>query len=479
MAFFGRQYELGLLNHLLSKQSASLVVITGRRRIGKSRLVEEFAKGHACYSFSGIPPHAQTSAFSEQATFFKQLVKQFGSVNFAGDDWWDMLWFLAEKTKHGRVVILFDEITWMASKDPDFLGKLKTVWDTCFKKNKKLILVLCGSVSIWIQKHILSATGFVGRVSLQLVLKELSIDACDAFFLSRSSQLSAYDKFKFLSVCGGVPRYLEEFQLDATVEENINRMCFHASGILFNEFNQIFYDSIDSQASIYKNIVELLVQGALSRSAIAEALGRTPSGDLSEYLKHLVTAGFVSRDYTWHLKRKITAKSSVYRLSDNYMRFYLKYIAPKRDLIQVNQYHAGVLSEMVGWSAMVGLQFENLVLNNRKWIQKALEIAPGTVEVDNPYFQKKTSKFKGCQVDYLIQTKTNVLYVCEVKFSRHPIKSDVLAEMQAKIASLHIPRGFSCLPVLIHVNGAHDAVLDAGYFFKVIDFSELFSSTAS
>ncbi len=150
MGFLGREYELGLLNNLLSKKTASLVVIKGRRRIGKSRLIEEFAHAHQFYSFAGVPPHQKTTAHTEKEAFFKQLQKYFKQVNIENHDWWDMLWFLAEKTKTGREILLFGEISWMESKDPDFLGKLKTVWDTCFKKNCKFIEVLCGSVSIWI-----------------------------------------------------------------------------------------------------------------------------------------------------------------------------------------------------------------------------------------------------------------------------------------------------------------------------------------
>ena len=207
--FVGREYELGLLNSLTTKKSASLVVIKGRRRIGKSRLAEEFAKNYTFYSFSGIPPHEKTSDLSEKEAFNKQLTRYFTKQVPKSNDLFDMLWFLAEKTKKGRVVILFDEISWMGSKDPDFLGKLKTAWDTCFKKNTQLILILCGSVSVWIQKNILSSTGFVGRISLQLTLRELPIDACNKFFNERSNQLSSYEKFKFLSICGGIPRYLE------------------------------------------------------------------------------------------------------------------------------------------------------------------------------------------------------------------------------------------------------------------------------
>ena len=148
--FIGREQELALLDDISRKKSASLVVIKGRRRIGKSRLIEEFAKNSTFYSFTGLPPTKQTTIQSQHDAFAKQIAKAFDEIPPATQDWWDLLWWLAEKTKKGKVIILLDEISWMGSKDPDFLGKLKTVWDTYFKKNPHLMLVLCGSVSSWI-----------------------------------------------------------------------------------------------------------------------------------------------------------------------------------------------------------------------------------------------------------------------------------------------------------------------------------------
>lgn len=387
----------------------------------------------------------------------------------------DMLWFLAERTKKGRVVILFDEISWMGTKNPDFLGKLKTIWDTCLKKNNQLILILCGSVSTWIQKNILSSTGFVGRISLQITLRELPINACNKFFNERSNQLSSYDKFKFLSVCGGIPRYLEEWQPNISIEENINRMCFHESGILFNEFDQIFYDSIDSDADIYKHIILLIVDQSLERQEIFKKLNRAPGGDLSEYLDNLVSAGFITRDNTWHIKNKKNSILSRYRLSDNYLRFYLKYIRPQADIIRNKKYKVNALSNLTGWSSIIGLQFENLILSNREVIYKMLGIANDDVEIDGAFFQTATIKTKGCQIDFLIQTRTSSLYICEIKFSRNELKLNIIDEVKEKISRLSIPRGYSCLPVLIHANGVSDNVIDKNYFFKIIDFSDILS----
>jgi hypothetical protein len=96
----------------------------------------------------------------------------------------------------------------------------------------------------------------------------------------------------------------------------------------------------------------------------------------------------------------------------------------------------------------------------------------GYIIFESPYFQSKISKQAGCQVDYLIQTRFKNLYVCEVKCSHKPISVDVIREMEKKIAAFKIPKGFSCLPVLIHVNGVTRAVKESIFFTRIIDFSE-------
>ena len=132
------------------------------------------------------------------------------------------------------------------------------------------------------------------------------------------------------------------------------------------------------------------------------------------------------------------------------------------------------LSSLPEWPVIMGLQFENLVLNNRRTIHHILGINPVNVVCENPYFQNKTDKHAGCQIDYMIQTKFDTLYICEIKFVKKEIGVAIIEEMQEKINALHHAKRFSCRPVLIHVNGVNDEVIDADYFSAIIDASELF-----
>jgi len=470
--FIGRKEELKKLLGLAKKKSASFIVVRGRRRIGKSRLVEEFGKYFdKFYTFEGLAPVNGITAEDQLTEFSRQMAQQFKAPFARFDDWSDALWALGERIKTGKILILFDEISWMGMNRPGFLGKIKTFWDNHLKKNNQLIFVICGSASAWIEKNILNSTGFVGRISYTLTLEELPLSDCNEFW-PKSKNIAAFEKLKILSVTGGIPKYLEEIQMKIPAEETIRELCFTRGAILVEEFNQIFSDLFLRDSPFYKKIIEVLVTGSKERNEICEILKIDPGGRISDYLTELELAGFIRRDYTWDIKSGADSKLSKYRLSDNYLRFYLKYVDKNMTKINRDSFRFKSLTSLPEWNSIIALQFENLVLNNRTLIHQALNISPEQIISENPFYQHRTNRYPGCQIDYLIQTRFNTLYVCEIKFSKNRIDSSIISEMQKKIDSFFYPKGYSCRPVLIHVNGVTEDLIDSDYFSLIIDFSE-------
>lgn len=469
--FYGRQRELGLLKGLLKKKSASLVVIKGRRRIGKSRLAEEFAGGIKTSFFVGLPPESGVTAQAQRADFAKQLERELGIVGLKADDWGDLFWHLAKGLGQGRRLVILDEINWMGSEDPTFLGKLKTAWDRYFKSNPQMILILSGSVSSWIERHIIKSTGFFGRISLDLTLEELSLAECNLFWGSQKDRVSGYEKFKILSVTGGVPRYLEELEPRQSAEENLRRLCFQKEGFLFSEFDRIFSDLFKRREESFRKILMRLVHGNADMAEICKALGMEKGGTVSAYLEELVSIGYVARDFSWNLSTAGESKLSLFRLKDNYLRFYLRYIEPNKQAIL-----RGNFKFPIGFESILGFAFENLVLNNRSTLQDKLGVNPSEILYDNPFFQRKTVQQPGCQIDYMIQTKYNTLYVCEVKFSKNKIGSEVIAEVKSKMEKMKTPKQFSFRPVLVHVNGVTDDLIESDYFSQIVRMDQFLVS---
>lgn len=470
--FIGREAEMERLEGLLKKKSASLVVVRGRRRIGKSRLLTEFGKEMKNYFFTGTPPNRKTTAQLQRDEFARQLSRS-GIPSINPDDWGNMFWHLSKHTEQGRVLIVLDEISWMGSKDSEFLGKLKNCWDMYFSKNPNLILIFCGSISSWIEENILSNTGFVGRVTIDLVLEELPLNVCNAFWHPKEKKIAAYEKFKLLSITGGVPLYLEQIRPDLPAEQNIKSLCFTKGGLLVREFEQIFSDLFSRNNASHKAIVSCLADGPKDLVQICKKLNKRLGGTYTKHLDGLIKAGFVQRDFAWHLKTGEMSKLNRYRLSDNYLRFYMKYIFPNHAKINRGGFTNSMLANLPAWDSVMGLQFENLVSHNRKTLWKMLGILPEEIIMDGPFYQNSTLRHEGCQIDYMIQTRFSNLYVCEVKFSKNPIGPKIIEEMELKTKHLKVPKRFSIRPILIHVNGVEEAISDLGYFDKVIDFGQL------
>lgn len=467
--FIGRKSELKKLKSYIKQEVASLIAITGRRRIGKSRLIEQLAKESNFVRFSGIFPETGITAQTQRDEFARRLSNYFNLPPLKSDNWAELFEILAQQTQSEKVIILLDEISWMAMDDATFLPKLKNTWDEIFKHNPKLTLFLCSSISSWVQENILSTTGYVGRITYTMHLDELPLEDCNDFWGKK--KVSPYEKLKIMSITGGVPLYLENIDYSAPAENNIHRLCFSKGGLLVREFSNIFNDYFSKRSPLYEKILRALIKKSSSASDVCKQLNISYTGLISNYFNDLEQAGFISRDFTWNLASGLDKKISQYRLSDNYTRFYLKYIEPLISRINRDSYDFISLSSLENWSTIMGLQFENLVLSNRQLIKKALNIKYGDVTNDNPYYQRSTKKIPGCQIDYMIQTRFNTLYVCEIKFSKSSLGTRVITESKERLKNLIVPKQFSIRPVLIHVNGVSDDVVDERYFDEIIDFS--------
>lgn len=471
--FIGRDKEIEQLKELFTKNSASLVICRGRRRIGKSTLIDHFGTTATRYlHFQGLAPRQNSKECDQLEAFSQQLRKQTNLPKLTLESWSQAFSVLASQISNEKTVVLLDEISWMATSSPDFSGFLKIAWDTEFKKKNKLVLVLCGSVSSWIEKNILNNTGFVGRISLTITLNDLALPACNAFWLKNRDRISLREKLKVLAITGGVPRYLEEIRPHLSAEENIRRLCFSKEGLLFNEFEQIFHDVFSRRGEMYKKIIATLVDGSCERQTIADRISWERGGNLTDYLRDLEISGFISHDTVFSIKDGKPGRLTKYRLSDNYLRFYLKCIEPHQQNVKIGLYDTSPLDTIIPWDTIIGFQFENLILKNLPCIFRIMEIHPTVVKSASPYFQKDGTRQKSCQIDLLIQTKHSV-YLCEIKSSAF-VGINVIAEMNEKIKRISIPRDTSIRTVLIHAGEVDTNVVREDFFDRIISFQDLF-----
>lgn len=470
--FIGRQRELSLLKALKATKRAAIVTIKGRRRIGKSRLVREFANGQRLLDFVGIAPIEGVTAQDQRDNFARQFVGHLRIPPLTFNDWSDAFAHISAILDDRSTVILLDEISWIGSKDPTFLPKLMAWWETKLQHCPQVILVLCGSQSTWVEDNIINSTAFFGRIALMLELEDLSLKECSTFIKTLGFKASDYDTYQLLSVTGGVPWYLELLSPHETVEHNIKRLCFEKNGFMTTEFDRIFHDLFNTRGDTYKKIITSLGSGMKTLEELRQDIQYPKGGALGNYVRNLMVSGYVSQNYTWSLKTTKMGKNHLYRLSDNYLRFYLKYIEPNLPRINKNFFRDFSLMSLPSWEVMFGFQVETLLLKNRLTLLQSLGLPSSEVGADGPYIQRKTAHVKGCQIDYLIQTQTKTLFLCEFKFKRKPLGLSVIDDMQTKLDRLSVPRGFGIVPVLFHLGDLSDSVYAKNYFYRIIDIAD-------
>ena len=472
--FIGRENEIRDLVDLWNKRVPSLISCRGRRRIGKSTLIEEFARVSADHflSIEGLAPREGMTDALQRKNFCRRLDEMTGNRRPLAESWPLAFARLDEAIpSDGRTVILLDEISWMGGYDSDFPGYLKTAWDKLWKKHDNLVVVLCGSVSAWIADNILNSTGFVGRNSLDLEVKELPMDEALQIMGPTAGRLSSLEKFDFLSVVGGVPRYLEEIRPAMDFEENIRKLCFVKQGILFREFGETFSQVFGRQMDSRRKMLEVLSEGTLTAAELAKRLGTEINGHFTTALKELEYAGFISRDASLSPLTGKAMRRDRYRVSDNYIRFYLSFIAPNSAAVERGLFQFVSMEQFGGWGAVLGLQFQNLILNHVDKLFPYFGIDHALVMSAAPYYQPATKRGEGCQIDLLIQTK-RTLFVVEIK-RKQTIDASVIEEVATKIKRLKFNPEFSIRTGLVYCGRLSQQVEAEGYFDRIINADSL------
>lgn len=474
--FFGREGILQDLEDLWGKRVASFVTCRGRRRVGKSTLIERFAErsGARFIKIEGAKPDERTTDDDERRSFAAQLASQSEAEDACPSNWLQAFIRLSREIKDDvRTVVLLDEVSWMGGFDRMFSSTLKIAWDNHFKKHDRLVLVVCGSVSTWIRDNIIDNRAFYGRRSADIVVPELPLSECVKFWGDRAATLSEREILDVLAVTGGVPRYLEEVNPSLSARENLRRMCFLPNAPLRVDFDEMFTDVVTKQPRLAGRVLRALVGGAKSVTELAAALGVEKGGDLSSVLDQLVESGMVARDGGINPRTGAALRERRYRLKDNYSRFYLKYVEPSKPAIDEGAFAFAGLDQFPGWESDLGIQFENLVVNNFREILGPLRLGKVMIRSAAPFRRdgsRRTGR-KGCQIDLLIQTG-EALHVVEVKRQAR-IGYEIIDEVKAKCRLVPRPAGASIRTALVYSGELAPSVEAAGYFDAIVSFRRL------
>ena len=323
--FFGREKELLTLNKLYDENIFQMVVMYGRRRIGKTTLISEFISDKHAIFFTA----QEVNDSINLSQFSKKIYSFFGAPEETGafSSWNDAFSFLAKKAKEKQFVLAFDEFPYAVSANRSLKSILQTAIDHEFK-DTGLFLILCGSHMGFMENEVLGyKSPLFGRRTAQIKL-----DGFDYYDAGKMLEgFSNEDKLKIYSCVGGTPHYLSQIKLNESFEENIKRLFFDISGYLYNESMMLLQQELREPA-MYNSIITSIAGGSSRLNEIAAKIGED-SPKVSKYLQTLVNLQIVDKIYPFG-ENPQNSRKGIYRIADNCYDFWYSFVFPNKPEIE-------------------------------------------------------------------------------------------------------------------------------------------------
>jgi len=365
----GREKEIALLTEIEKGKNSCFVAIYGRRRVGKTYLIREKFSNQFAFYVSGV----SKGNMKRQLSNFQSSMNEYGGTNETlPKDWFEAfrrLQKLLSNNSSTRKIVFIDEMPWLDTAKSEFLSALELFWNQWASARKDIILIACGSATSWIIKKIVNDKGGLhNRITHHIYLRSFNLNETEQFLKNRLFHWNRYQIIQTFMVFGGVPYYLDCLKPHLSISQNIDELLFSPTGILRNEFQNLF-QSLFKNAEKHLKILEALAkkEKALSRNEIANNAKLSNGGGLTDVLEELELCDFISKTYPL-----LGNKNNVlYQIKDAFTLFYYRFLMTNKH-IKANYWLNNLDSaEYRQWS---GVAFEKVCFNHIEQICKALSI---------------------------------------------------------------------------------------------------------
>ncbi|MBL7685571.1 MAG: ATP-binding protein [Deltaproteobacteria bacterium] len=463
--FIGRTPYFQELTHLWKNSKTRAVAIYGRRRVGKTAFIQKFCENKNAYLFEAIEGEDTAAQIRHFLHQLSQRAQQPHLKDLQYKDWppvFDLLTHLLNQEK--EVILFLDELPWMAAGRLRLVSYIKYYWDKHWKNHPHFLLILCGSVASWMVKNVVRSKALYGRLSQTFLMEPLRPYEVAEFIGKKRGQKEVLE---YLLCFGGIPKYLEEFDFNKSLELNIEKTCFQASGFFKDEAEKIFYNQFQ-EAQLYRQIANLLLKTPLSLQEISNALSLPSGGGLKLYLDNLISAGMIEK--IPDIRKFQVGKTYTYYLTDEFVRFDHQFIQPNRTAIErgLGKNHFERFTQEK-WNPFMGYAFERFCLKNRYTIAELLGFGSKLIACGGV----KNLNLGGYQYDLVYLRRDDVISVCEMKYLSHPPSTSLIREMEEKIQKTPFPRGVTIEKILISNQEASSALKESGYFHQMITGEEI------
>ena len=405
----GRRSEQKELLRALESEQSEFVALYGRRRVGKTYLVDEFFNGRFAFRATGI----ESGSKHEQLDLFRESLRRHGLVKCPRLTSWiaafSRLSDLLEASVEKKKVVFLDELPWFDTPCAGFLRAFEAFWNGWAAARKDILLVVCGSATTWMLKKMLRARGGLhNRVTVQLPIAPFTLKECEDYAAYKNLSFSRGEIAECYMALGGVAYYWSLLREGESVAQSFDRLFFGDSAVMRDEFGRLF-SSLFKMERRHVEIVRALgsKKAGMTREEVLAVLGETSNGDVSECLSELVDCGFLRR----YGQPDRVKRGAVYQLVDNYTLFYFQFLDGWTGNDPEFWTHHFLSPRLNAWR---GVSFERVCFWHIPQIKAALGISG--IGADVYSWRGTDSEGHGAQIDMLIDRADNTISICEMKY---------------------------------------------------------------
>lgn len=430
----GREKEQKVLLDAYNSDESKFIAIYGRRRVGKTYLVNTLFNSKFVFSHSGVADESKDM----QLKYFKESLIKYGYDCLDIDEWnvaFRYLRELVEKSKLKKKVIFLDELSWISTINSGFLTAFEYFWNSWACGRNDILLIVSSSTASWLLDNIIhNVGGLYNRLSYHMHLEPFTLSECLEYLLSRGFKYTHQMIVELYMCLGGIPYYYSLLDKNISVSQNIDKLFFNNNALLKNEFEYL-YHSLFKNAELYIKIISTLNDKkiGLTRDEICKKLNITSNGTLTKKLSDLESCGFIRK----YVKFQNKNKDALYQLIDNFSLFYFKFL--KDANYQDNYWTINMYSTKLNvWR---GLAYELVCLQHIENIKFKLGISGVSTNVCSWFCKENEDEgYFGSQIDLLIVRSDKVIHLCEIKYSKgkYIINKETYNNILNKISDLSL-----------------------------------------
>lgn len=418
--FVDREQEMETLQSEYKRDGSALVILYGRRRVGKTTLISEFIKGKKALFFL-----ASEESEAQNRNAFKDKVAEFidsDLLRSADIKSWDALFkAIMETPFESKPVIVLDEFQYLGKANPAFPSIFQRIWEEILK-DKSVMVILCGSLISMMESQTLSYDSpLYGRRTAQIRLKQIPFGYYHEFFPGKSRK----ELIEMYAVTGGVPKYIELFSENSDVYTAIEKCVLNRSGYLYDEPHFLLQQEV-SEVGSYFSIIRAIAAGNSKLSSISSLL-EIKATSLTKYLKALIDLDILEREVPVTEDNPEKSKKGLYRIKDNYLRFWFAFVYPHRSFIESG--HSSIVMSKVKKSLIknhTAFVYED-VCKERMWDLNGEGVWPFYFTKLGSYWDSNT------EIDIAaLDPDGNNLILGECKYWSEPVGISVLRNLEAK-----------------------------------------------